>query len=338
MFFTVIGIGVFAYSCFYLVATTLFDCDVLMGFLDKFGKSPRRLKGKVAFITGASSGIGEHTAYALAKAGVKLVLTARRNQELQRVKHQCLAFAEGLLEENDILVIPMDVLDMTSHKAHFQHAIRHFGQVDILINNAGRSQRAIWDTTELSVDKQMFELNVFAVINLTRVALEHFNMRGEGHVAVVSSLAGKIGAPYSGAYTGAKHAIHGYFDSLRIEKMEKNIHVTILCPGPVFTNFLAEAFTDKAGEKLQGVTTPTDRRMTAERCGHLNAVAIVNKVREAWMGPFPFVVITYVSVYCPIFSNMILKIVGAKKIFNLRDSKDPIETKEPKERANGDGS
>lgn len=72
----------------------------------------------------------------------------------------------------------------------------------------GRSQRATWESIDLTVDRQMFELDVFAVVNLTRVALEHFNKRGEGHVVVVSSLAGRIGAPYSGTYTGAKHAIH----------------------------------------------------------------------------------------------------------------------------------
>lgn len=72
----------------------------------------------------------------------------------------------------------------------------------------GRSQRAIWDSIDLAVDKQMFDLNVFSVVNLSRVALDHFNKRGEGHIAVVSSLAGVIGVPFSGTYTGSKHAIH----------------------------------------------------------------------------------------------------------------------------------
>lgn len=102
----------------------------------------------------------------------------------------------------------MDVLDIPSHKMHFQHAVRHFGSVDVLINNAGRSQRALWDKTELAVDKQLFELNVFSVVNLTRVALEHFNKKGGGHVAVVSSIAGVIAVPFSGTYIGSKHAIH----------------------------------------------------------------------------------------------------------------------------------
>lgn len=322
MFFTIIGIGVVLYGCFYTLATTILDCDVQLGFLDKFGKSPRRLKGKVVFITGASSGIGEHTAYALAKAGAKLVLTARRNLELQRVKQKCIVLSNGQLEDKDVLVIPMDLLDVNSHKMHFQHAVRHFGTVDILINNAGRSQRAMWDNIELAVDKQMFELNVFSVVSLSRVALEHFNKKGQGHIAVVSSLAGVIGVPFSGTYTGSKHAIHGYFNSLGVEKSGQNIHVSLLCPGPTFSNFLSEAFTEKDGEKFHGSVQATDKRMTAERCGHLNAVAIANKVSEAWMGLFPVVTLTYIAVYFPILFKIALKTVGPKKLFKLRDSKE----------------
>ncbi|KAF7282994.1 hypothetical protein GWI33_001627 [Rhynchophorus ferrugineus] len=292
-----------------------------MGLLQIFGKSPKRLKGKVVFITGASSGIGEHTAYALAKHGVKLILTARRNNELQRVKQECIAISRGQLEDNDVLVIPMDLLDISSHKMHFQHAVRHFGTVDILVNNAGRSQRALWDTTELTVDKQLFDLNVFSVVNLTRVALEHFNQKGEGHVVVVSSIAGVVGAPFSGTYTGSKHAIQGYFNSLRLEKMGQNIDVTLLCPGPTFTSFLSEAFTDKDGEKFNVPVQPTDHRMTAKRCGELNAIAIVNKVNEAWMGLIPMMPVTYLAVYFPLIFSLAGKIAGPQLFSKLRDSK-----------------
>lgn len=102
----------------------------------------------------------------------------------------------------------MDVTDFESHRRHFEHVLNHFGQVDILVSNAGRSQRAIWENIELAVDKQMFDLNVFGVVNLSRVALEYFNKVGHGHLAVVSSLAGVIPAPYSGTYTATKFSIH----------------------------------------------------------------------------------------------------------------------------------
>lgn len=214
-----------------------------------------RLKGKVVFITGASSGIGEHIAIALAKCGVKLVLTARREQELERVKTKCLAKSKGLLQPNDILTIAMDVLDVEMHSKHFYDAVNHFGQVDILVNNAGRSQRATWEDIESSVHHQMFDLNVHAVISLSQVAVKYFQSKKmSGHIAVTSSIAGIVGVPFSGTYCGTKHAVHGYFNSLRNEKMGKDLTVTLLCPGPTATNFLAQSFTETAGQVIFSLT------------------------------------------------------------------------------------
>lgn len=103
----------------------------------------------------------------------------------------------------------MDVLDKEMHEKLFQDAVKYFGHVDILVNNAGRSQRANWENIEQAVDYQMFDLNVHAVISLTRVAVKYFLANNiKGHVAVTSSLAGIIGVPFSGTYTGTKHAIH----------------------------------------------------------------------------------------------------------------------------------
>lgn len=117
--------------------------------------------------------------------------------------------SKGSLLPSDILVIPMDVLDVDMHEKHFRDAVNYFGQVDILVNNAGRSQRAIWEDIEQSVHHQMFDLNVHAVISLTKVAIKYFATRTEGgHVAVTSSIAGIIGVPFSATYTGTKHAIH----------------------------------------------------------------------------------------------------------------------------------
>lgn len=327
MFFTIVGVGFCIYSVTYTLLTLFSDCDLQLLFYDKFGKSPRRLKGKVIFITGASSGIGEYTAYALAKYGVKLVLAARRNDELQKVKRRCIDISKGQLNDKDVLVIPMDITNFESHKKHFQHAVLHFGYVDILLNNAGRSQRAIWDNIELTVDKQLFDLNVFGVINLSRVALEHFNKKGSGHIAVVSSLAGVMGVPYSGSYTGSKHAIQGYFKCLDIEKTRTNIHVTTLCPGPTFTNFLGESFTEKDGEKYNIDVQPTDKRMTSSRCGDLIAVALVNKTKESWMAISPIIFFTYVAVYCPTIFSIVLKVLGPEFLFKLRDSKRVDEIK-----------
>lgn len=102
----------------------------------------------------------------------------------------------------------MDVVDYSSQNNCFEAAVNHFGSIDILFNNAGRSQRAKFDDIELSVDKDMFELNVFSVLNLTRIALEHFNKRGQGHIVVTSSVAGFLKAPNSSTYSATKYALH----------------------------------------------------------------------------------------------------------------------------------
>ncbi|KRT81443.1 dehydrogenase, partial [Oryctes borbonicus] len=310
MFFEAVGFGVFLYGLIHSVLFYFIDCDLELAFYEKFGKTPRRLKGKVVFITGASSGIGEHTAIALAKRGVKLVLAARREDELQRVKNICIEVSKGQLQDKDVLIIPMDMTDFESHEKHFQEAIQHFGTVDILFNNAGRSQRAMWEDIDLQVDKQMFDLNVFSVINLTRIAIKYFNGKGSGHVAGTSSIAGVLGVPYSATYSGTKFALHGYYNSLRNEKANTNLHVTLLCPGPTFTNFLSESFTNTPGEKYGIGTQSTDKRMTAERCGELCAVALANKIPESWIGLFPVIPLTYIAVYFPIVFRCCMKVLG----------------------------
>ncbi|GLV42811.1 uncharacterized protein CBL_03551 [Carabus blaptoides fortunei] len=326
MFFTLLGVCVFLYFVFYLICVFLFDCDVRTGFAEKFGKSVGILKGQVVFITGASSGIGEYTALALARRGVKLVLSARRKEELERVKGDCLAKSQGLLQPEDVLVLPMDVTNIASHQKCFDDVLRHFGRVDILVNNAGRSQRANWENIDMSVDKQMFDLNVFGVVSLTRIAVRYFQSRPEGgHVAVTSSIAGIVGAPFSGTYTATKHAIHGYFNSLRTEKLMNNITVSIFCPGPTFTNFLSQCFTEQDGQTYGIDVKPTDRRMTGERCGELCAVALANKLHESWLALFPLIALVYVAVYSPVIYNLALKIVGPQKLYKMRDFKDDIE-------------
>ncbi|KAJ8973393.1 hypothetical protein NQ317_002761 [Molorchus minor] len=286
LFFSSLGIATVAYGIIYSTILLMIDCDLELFLLTKFGKF-------------------------LLQEDMKNCRGLRQHIDISR----------GQLKDKDVLVMHMDVLDFESHKNVFNQAVAHFGCVDILINNAGRSQRAKWEKIEISVDMEMFNLNVFAPVNLTRVALEHFKETGGGQIAIVSSIAGLFPVPYSASYTGAKHAVQGYFKSLHIEKMQDNIHVTVLCPGPTFTNFLAESFTETHGQKFNGSVQPKDRRMTAERCGYLNAVALANKTKESWMAVFPVIPLTYISVYFPTLFRLGLKIFGNKRLFNLRDSK-----------------
>jgi dehydrogenase/reductase SDR family member 7 len=161
------------------------------------------------WITGASSGIGRELAKVLAKNGVRLVLSARNLRELEATKNECLTLAQGFLKAEDILVIPLDMLKFAYHQESFNRVISHFRALDILVNNAGRSQRAEWNKIDINVDRELFELDVFSVIHLSRLAVTYFEQNSiKGQLAVTSSTAGLIGAPNSGSYTGAKHALH----------------------------------------------------------------------------------------------------------------------------------
>jgi dehydrogenase/reductase SDR family protein 7B len=195
-----------------------------------------QFKDKVVWITGASSGIGEALAYAFSKAGAKLVLSSRREQELNLVKAKC-------TNSHDVLVLPLDLVKFETLEEKKNEVLTHFGKIDILINNGGISQRSMAKDTALAVDQTIMDINYFGTVALTKVVLPFMLERKSGHIAVISSLVGKIGSPYRSAYAASKHALHGFFDSLRSEIWRDNIKVTIICPGFIKTNISNNAMT-----------------------------------------------------------------------------------------------
>ena len=274
----------------------------------------------MVWVTGASSGIGRALAVTLAKHGVKLVISARRGAELELVKHQCITASNNKLNGNDVLVLQMDMLQVDKHQRYFDMVLQHFGRLDVLCNNAGRSQRALWQDIDLKVDKELFDLDVFSVINLSRIVVRYFvAAKIDGQIAVTSSTAGLLPAPNSASYTGAKHSIHGYFGALKVE--QPNLGVTIFCPGPTFSNFLQEAFTDKENEKFGGNVQETDKRMTAERCGELFAIALANRTFISFVGCFPIPLLVQLSIHFPNIKNLVFSLVSPAAINRLRDSR-----------------
>lgn len=191
-------------------------------------------KNKVVWITGASSGIGEHLAYALAREGARVVLSSRNKKELERVQTGCVAGSE-------VHIVPLDVTNADAVAPVAAEIARTIGPVDILINNAGISQRDLALNTNLSVDRKIMEVNYFGTLAITKVVAADMQARKTGHIVVMSSVLGKIGVPYRSAYAASKHALHGYFDSLRAELHKDGIKVTLICPGYVFTNVTANA-------------------------------------------------------------------------------------------------
>lgn len=193
-------------------------------------------KNKVIWITGASSGIGEALVYAFDKRGAKIIVSARRENELERVKNNCKNF-------NSIIVQPLDLENHNSIENIAQSVKIKVGEIDILINNGGISQRSLVKDTSLEVDKKIMNINYFGTIALTKAVLPNMLKNKSGHIVVISSVTGKIGVPLRSAYAASKHALHGFFDTLRAEIHNENINVSIICPGYIRTNLSLNALT-----------------------------------------------------------------------------------------------
>jgi len=307
-----------------VIFSFLYDADMTTIFCEKFGRDvSKEMNGKVVWITGASTGIGAALAIEAVKKGAKIAISARREQLLESIKEKCVQQGG---KSSDILVLPLDMCDFPSHQSSFQKILTKFGKLDILINNAGRSQRARWEHTSIEVDQDLFNLNVFSVVNLTRTVLPHMLANKSGTVAVMSSSAGKAGVPFSGTYTGSKHAVHGYFESLRSEKVGTGLEVCMLCPGPTFSNLLEVASTETLGEKFGESMNASDKRMTAERCAELSFIAIANNVAESWICFKPVLLLMYGSQYLPSLSKSVMKVLGPKFLAKVRDSRNAMES------------
>lgn len=185
----------------------------------------------VYWITGASSGIGESLARQLSSEGNKLILSARNEQKLEAVRSK-------LAHPEMTGILPFDLSDTKSAAATVDKAIAIYGVVDTVILNAGISQRSLAQETKFEVYRDLMEVNYFGNVALTQALLPKFITKNHGQFVIVTSLVGKFGTPYRTGYAASKHALHGYYDSLRAEMMmqNKNVDVTIICPGLVSTD------------------------------------------------------------------------------------------------------
>lgn len=209
------------------------------------GQDALMFKDQCVWITGASSGIGEALALQFASDGARIVLSARREEELERVRGRCLAAG---LDSGDVLVIPLDVTDHDAMPAAADRVVSAHGRIDMLINNAGISQRSLCVDTEMSVYRRLMEVDVLGQIALTRQVLPLLYRQGSGHIAITSSVAGKVGVPYRTGYCAAKHAVMGFFDALRAEAIHQGVQVTTITPGYIRTDISKNALTGDGGE------------------------------------------------------------------------------------------
>lgn len=233
---------------------------------------------KVIWLTGASSGIGEALAYELVLQGATIILSSRRKEELERVKGN---MSEG--SHARVKILPLDLSKGETLALSAEAAVQLFGRVDILINNGGISQRSLAKDTKVSVDRAVMEVDYFGTITLTKALLPHFIRRKQGHIVTTTSVIGKIGTPYRSGYAAAKHALHGFFDSLRAEVWKDNIRVTLILPGWIHTNVTLNALTGD-GSKLNKMDEATGNGIKPEILAKKMAKAIASRKREVYIG------------------------------------------------------
>ncbi len=233
-------------------------------------------KDKTVWITGASSGIGEAITLQLAAQGADLIISSRRKETLEALKLKCAG-------AKHVAVVPLDLEDDASIQDAADEVLSKISKLDFMFHNGGTSQRSLTHETNLEVDQKLMQINYFGAISLTKRILPLYIKQGFGHFVITSTISGVFGFPLRSAYAASKHALHGYFDSLRAEHRENNIDVTIVCPGRIKTNISVNALgaDGKATGKLDDAQ---NFGMPAEKCASIMLRAVGKKKKEIYIG------------------------------------------------------
>lgn len=254
----------------------------------------------MVWITGASSGIGEALTYQINEQGARLIISSRREDELERVKKQC-------KNPENVTILTLDLGDAPSITKKAEEAEAIHGKIDILFNNGGISQRDKAINTHLDVDRRIMEVNYFGTIALSKAVLPKMIKNKSGHHVVTSSAVGIISTPLRSSYAASKHALHGFYDALRAEHFEDNIKITIACPGFIHTNISKNALLGDG--KAQGKMDKAQASgMTAEECARQMIKAVEKNKEEVYIGGMKEVSGIYVKRFFPsVFSRIVRK-------------------------------
>lgn len=228
------------------------------------------MKNKVVVITGASSGIGKALAKECAARGAKLSLAARRTELLDALKAE--------LPGTEILVTTTDVSNENDCRNLIDQTIHHFGRIDVLINNAGISMRALFEEVDLKVIRQLMDVNFYGTVYCTKYALPYL-LQTKGSLVGVISIAGYVGLPGRTGYAASKFAIRGFLDTVRIENLKKGLHVLVAAPGFTASEVRQSALTTDGTQQGE---TPRDesKMMSSEECARHIVRAIKKRKRS----------------------------------------------------------
>lgn len=253
---------------------------------------------KVIWITGASSGIGESIAkWLLQNTSAYVVLSARNEMKLKEISKNA--------DTQRVLVLPFDLSSDFDANTLTNTVLEKFGRIDILINNGGVSQRAMALDTSEEVERKLFEINYFSYVKLSKSVLPYMLQNHFGHIVVVSSIAGKFGFYLRSTYSATKHALHGYFESLRLEYEKQGIYVSMVCPGKVKTNVSINAI-GKDGKAHQKMDESHQNAMSAESAAIKILKGISQQKGEIYVGGKELLMV-YFKRYCPALFNRLIR-------------------------------
>jgi len=257
-------------------------------------------QNKVVWITGASSGIGEALVHSFAKQGAIIVLSARRQNELERVAKEA-----GLTNANSF-IISFDLSDTSKADEYAKQVIDRFKKIDILINNGGQSQRSEAIDTPVETERKLFEINYFSAVNLSKAVLPYMLKQNSGKIVVTSSIAGKFGFYLRSSYSAAKHALHGYFESLRLEVEDKEVTVLLVCPGKIKTNVSLNAVSN-SGESHNKMDPSHENAMSSDECAQQIIAGILNNKEEIFIGGKELLAVKIKRFFPKLFGKIIRK-------------------------------
>jgi short-subunit dehydrogenase len=261
-----------------------------------------KIDGKIAWITGASSGIGEALAVELFNRGATVVLSARSSSKLEDIKARLDKKATGRC-----MVVPCDITSKSSVREAVDQVKQLAGRVDILINNAGVSQRSYALDTALEVDRELFEVNFFGAVAVTKGIAPSMVSQGSGHIVVISSMAGKYGFPMRSSYSASKHALQGYFETLRAELYSDNIRVTIVCPGRIKTDISVHSLTGD-GQTYGRMDEGQANGVPVEKCASIIAHAIESNRKEVFIGKRELLLLVIKRVCPPLYYKIVSRV------------------------------
>lgn len=212
------------------------------------------MKDKVVIITGGSSGIGKGCALLFGSYGAKVVITGRNLEKLQE--------ASSELHNVDHLIIQADSANEEDNKKIIQQTIDRYKRIDILINNAGISMRALFEDVDMDVFKKVMDINFYGTVYATKYALPHI-LKSKGSIIGISSINGFRGTPARTAYTASKYAMNGFMEALRTEVMHRGVHVLVACPGFTESNIRNTALLADGSE--QGTSPREEEKMMSPK-------------------------------------------------------------------------